>query len=246
MKLPLYVQLYSLRREFAKDAEAALRSVPGLGFDGVEMAGTYDWSLEKWQTLLKETGLSVVAAHVGLDGVEGDVAGTAAFHKGLGNNNLVVPWIGEDLRTKEGYTSVAARLNAAAVAYKPYGINILYHNHDFELFDLGGTNGLEILMNETDPELVAFEVDTYWVEHAGKDAYQYIVDNNSRIGMIHAKELRKADKADVPAGQGDVNFRGVISIGKGKEWPTIVEFEGENAPEAVAASAKYLRGLLDA
>ncbi|HSI84773.1 MAG: sugar phosphate isomerase/epimerase family protein [Candidatus Methylacidiphilales bacterium] len=246
MKIPLYVQLYSLRREFTQDPEAALRSVPSLGFDGVELAGTYGWSAEKWQELLKETGLTVVAAHVGLDSVEGEVAANAEFHKAVGNSRLVVPWIGEDLRTRDGYKSVAARLNKAAEAYKPYGINVYYHNHDFELFDLDGTHGLEILMAETDPQLVGFEVDTYWLERGGKDSYQYVVDNNSRIGLIHAKELRKADNADVPAGQGDVNFRGILSIGKGKEWPTVVEFEGENAPAAVSASAKYLRTLLDA
>lgn len=244
MSYPLGVQLYSLRREFKTDAEAALRSVPKLGFGAVETAGTYDWSLDKWQSLLAETKLVVLGAHIGIDDLEKNVAGQIAFQKGLGNTRIIVPWIGEEHRTTAGYQKLAKRLNALATEYGKAGFSILYHNHNFEFEKLAeGSFGEEILMKETDPKLVKFEVDTYWVERGGLNSREFITSHADRIGMIHAKELRKKDNADVPAGQGDVDFKALVPLAKKNNWPVIVEFEGENAPDAVAASAKYLNAI---
>jgi sugar phosphate isomerase/epimerase len=102
---------------------------------------------------------------------------------------------------------------------------------------------MDILLAQTDPALVGFEVDTYWVEKGGRDARQFIEANRARVSMIHAKELRKADGADVPAGQGNVDFQTIIPLARRHGWPVVVEFEGENATAAVAAGARYLATL---
>jgi sugar phosphate isomerase/epimerase len=62
--------------------------------------------------------------------------------------------------------------------------------------------------------------------------------------MIHAKELRQSDQADVPTGQGNIDFKSIIALAKKRAWPVVVEYEGENAPAAVQASAAYLKPLL--
>ena len=244
MSYPLGIQLYSLSREFNTDAEAALRSVPQLGFGAVETAGTYGWSLEKWQSLLAETKLVVLGAHIGIDDLEKDLAGQIAFQKGVKNTRVIIPWLAEAFRTTDGYKKAAKRINVLAKEFHAAGIETLYHNHNFEFEKIAeGSFGLEVLMKETDPKLVKFEVDTYWVERGGLNSREFIVSHASRIGMIHAKELRKKDNADVPAGQGDVDFKTLLPLAKKNNWPVIVEFEGENAPAAVAASAKYLKTL---
>lgn len=245
MPYPIGLQLYSLRREFDKDAENTLRRVPTLGYRAIEMAGRYGWSLAQWQALLAETKLVVLGAHVGLDALEKDLAAEVAFQKGVGNRRLVMPWLAESHRTKKGYASVAAQLNHLAQELRAHDMELLYHNHDFEFtrFTEGGC-GFDVLLNETDPALVRFEVDTYWVERGGLNSRDFITANASRIGMIHAKELRTKDLADVPAGQGNVDFVAITSLAKKKQWPVIVEFEGDNASEAVAASARYLSSLL--
>ncbi len=88
-----------------------------------------------------------------------------------------------------------------------------------------------------------FEVDTHWVERAGRSARDFIRQHAPRIGLIHAKDCRKRDGADVPAGQGDVDFPAIIELARQNAWPVVVEYEGENALAAVTESARYLRTL---
>ena len=246
MKMPtLSVQLYSLRRETAADPEAALREVPGLGFDGVELAGDYGWSAEKWRALLDETGLAVIGAHVGLAALETDLPALVQFHQTIGNTRLIVPGLAEELRSTIGYREAARRLTMASRKLRDDGFSVLYHNHAFEFDALPeGSRGMDILMAETDAADVQFEFDTYWLERGGENARGFLEKHAARVGMIHAKELRTSDGADVPAGQGDVDFRAIIPRAKSHGWPVVVEFEGENAAASVQESAAYLRALL--
>jgi sugar phosphate isomerase/epimerase len=231
VNLPFALQLYSLRRETAGHAEAVLRQVPSLGYDSIELAGSYGWTPEQWRKLLDETGLTVVGAHHRLDDLEAQMP----FHRAIGNRRLVVPSLPKDL----DYRQAAQRLNTLGQRAKDEGFALYYHNHAFELEDAG----IDILLAETDPNLVAFEVDTYWVERAGRNALDFIQQHLPRIGMIHAKDYRKRDGANVPAGQGDVDFPAIVPLARENAWPVIVEYEGENALAAVAESARYLRAL---
>ncbi len=246
--ISLGLQLWSLRKEFEKDAEAALRSVPSLGIDAVELAGDYGWSADKWKTLLAETGLKIVGSHGGPDlfASEEKLQAALPFHQALGNTRLILAHLPTETRNVEGYRKTAADLNQAARFLQPHGIKVLYHNHEFEFDDLGGgKKGYDILLAETDPALVSFEVDAYWVQYAGLDAYAFFSQHASRVGAVHAKEMRGSDKAQVAAGEGVINFPGILSLAKGAEWPVIVEYEADDAPAAVKRSAAHLRGILD-
>ena len=101
---------------------------------------------------------------------------------------------------------------------------------------------MDMLLAETDPQLVGLEADTYWVERGGRNSREFILQHEARIGMIHAKEFCR-DGRDVPAGQGDVDWKTIIPLARSRGWPIVVEYEAENALAAVAASAVYLRGL---
>lgn len=193
---------------------------------------------------MDETGLVAYGSHMGFSGLDEDLAGAVAFVKAIGASRVVVPSPGFQDHTRPNYEAAARKLNALAPRLRDEGLALLYHNHAFEFAPLpeGGT-GMEILLSETDPALVGFEVDTYWVEKGGLNSRDFIASNASRIGMIHAKELRKRDGADVPAGQGDVDFRAVGDMAAKHRWPVVVEYEGENAVESCAASARYLKTL---
>ena len=244
MKHPLALQLYSLRREATMDAEGTVRRVPSLGFEGVELAGTYGWPAEKWKQLLAETRLQVVAAHVGLEPLENEWPVHAEFQRAVQNRRIIVPALPERLRTLTGYREAAKRLNELGRRAKAEGFELLYHNHAFEFEKLAdGSCGIDILLRETDPQLVRLEVDTYWVERGGRDSRAFIEQHGARIGTIHAKELRKRDNGDVPAGQGDIDWQFIIPLARKNGWPVIVEYEGHNAVAAVAESARYLSTL---
>jgi len=245
----LGLQLHSLRRECAADPAATLRRVRGLGFDHIELAGTYGWTAAAWRALLDETGLRVIGLHLSLDDLAERLPDWIAFSQAIGSTRYVLGSLPEAERTADGYRRAAALLGRAAAAVQPHGGRVYYHHHAFEFADLGGaepTNGLELLLRETDPNQVALEVDTHWVEKGGWDSYQFIVAHASRVGMIHARDIARVDGDDRPPGQGDVNFPSILSLAKASGWPVIAEFGGTVAEpfEAARASAAYLRGLL--
>jgi sugar phosphate isomerase/epimerase len=241
----LSLQLYSLRRETSADAEATVRQVPQLGYDSVELAGDYGWDARKWRSVLDETSLAVVGAHVSLAALEKELAALVGFHKTIGNTRLIVPSLPGELQTRVGYRDAAQRLTMLSRKLRDEGFATLYHNHAFEFVRLDdGSRGMDILLNETDAADVQFEFDTYWLERGGEDARAFLENHAARVGMIHAKDLRKRDGADVPAGQGNVDFKAIIPLAIERGWPVVVEFEGEDAVAAVGESAGYLRALL--
>jgi sugar phosphate isomerase/epimerase len=244
MSSSLALQLYSIRREMSADSIGTFKRVPTFGYGRIELAGTYGWSADQWLKLLQETGLQIAGAHLGLPALEGNWGPETLFQRTLGNQWLIVPSLPKELQTTDGYRQAAQRLNALGRRAQQEGFRFGYHNHAFEFTTLPeGGCGMDILLAETDPALVAFEVDTYWVERGGRDARQFIELNAARIGLVHAKELRKRDGADVPAGQGNVDFKAIVPLARERGWQVVVEFEGEGAVAAVTESARYLQGL---
>ncbi|MCC5839097.1 MAG: sugar phosphate isomerase/epimerase [Opitutales bacterium] len=240
----LGVQLYSLRDEFAADPEAALRRVPGLGFSVVELAGTYGWAAAKWNRMLAETGLSVGSAHVPVEALEGDFEGTVTFYREIGCPTLIVPFLPPEAFGIEALEGTAARLSTLANRVQGAGFLFAYHNHAHEIAPLPtGEIPLAALARHLGDQRVSFQLDTYWVEKAGQSTLGIIDLLEPQISHIHAKELRKSDGADVPAGQGDVPFPEVLRKARAHNWPVVVEFEGTDAMAAVAESARYLRDL---
>lgn len=240
----LALQLHSLRREMATAPETTLRRVPSLGFNGVELAGTYDWPAVRWRELLAETNLKAVGAHVGHEMLLHDWRTHTQFYRAIGCRRLVVAWLPEEFRSVEGYRRAARILTDLGRRAKADRFEFFYHNHVFEFEPLGdGSCGIDILLRETEPRLVSLEVDTHWVERGGRDSRQFIEQHRDRIGMIHAKEFRRKDSADVPAGQGDIDFKFIVTLARQKGWPLVVEYEGDNALQAVAESAKHLSTL---
>ncbi len=248
----LYLQLYSLRHEAADDPEKVVRMVPQLGFNGVELAGDYGWTAERWRSLLDQTGLRVVSSHQGLEALENNLAKRVAFHRALGTSRLVVPGLGpREQQSADGFHAAARRLNVLGHTLHGEGFSLAYHHHDFEFAVLPAVDstrppicGMDILLAEMDPAAVHFEVDTFWLEHAGRNTTEFIRRHAERVCLIHAKDLRKRDRKDVPAGQGDVDFRSILPLCSANDWPVILEYEGHDAVEAVRQGAAYLRGLL--
>jgi sugar phosphate isomerase/epimerase len=243
MSNSLALQLHSLRHEAAVNAEAVVRSVPSLGFDAVETAGTYGWTAEQWKTILAETKLRIISAHVGLETLEKEWDAQTKFQRAIANRRLVVPGLPKELQTPDGYSEAARRINALGERAKSNGFALFYHNHAYEFQPFtDGRCGMDILLAEADPQLLNLEVDTYWVERGGRNSREFIQQNVSRIGLLHAKEFCR-DGRDMPAGQGDVDWKVIIPLLRRRGCPIIVEYEADNPVEAVAASARYLREL---
>ncbi|HTS18307.1 MAG TPA: sugar phosphate isomerase/epimerase [Verrucomicrobiae bacterium] len=243
MPISLALQLHSLRHEAAADPEGVIRRVPSMGFDSVEIAQTYGWSAGQWKAMVTELKLRVVGAHVPLEQLESEWERQIEFQRGIGNSRLVVPALPRDLQTVAGYPEAAARLTVLGLRAISEGFALFYHNHACEFAPLGGGRcGMDVLLGETQPNVLSLEVDTYWVERGGVSSREFIMRNANRVGMLHAKEFCR-DGRDVPAGQGDVDWKSIIPLARSRGWPIVVEYEAENPFPAVEASARYLSTL---
>jgi sugar phosphate isomerase/epimerase len=124
---------------------------------------------------------------------------------------VVVPSFPESLRTTlDGYKKFAEKLNIAGAEAKKAGMKLSYHNHNFEFKDWGeGKMGYDVMMKETDPSLVSFEMDIYWVTRAGQDPLKIIKENPGRISLWHVKDM--AEKVAPSTGGGEQYFTEVGS-----------------------------------
>ena len=242
----LAVQLYSLKDQSLVDPRVMLEMVPVLGFAGVETAGDYGWNVQTWHDQLDSNELRLVSAHVLLDRLEQDLSACIDFNTTLGNVNLVVP-IPPDGEGRDRYHRCAERLNRVAKAALEQGCHLSYHNHHWEFEPLeDGVTGMEILLAETDPELVSFQLDTAWALAGGGDPYEFVVRHRERISSLHAKEYQMASGGEPDMGEGDVPFEKIVPIAVAEGWTIVVEHEpGPSAPAGIAASANYLGDLME-
>lgn len=188
-KLPIGYQLYSARREAEQDLLSVLRTLAAQGYDGVEFAGFYGHSAEEICAMLKETGLKAVSSHVGLHLIEADMQGTIDFHKAIGCQYIAVPYLMDDRRPgTPGFASVIRTVAAFGRLCCQNGIQLLYHNHDFEFAPFSGMYGLDFLYEAICPEILQTEIDTCWVKYAGEDPCAYLRKYAGRAPVVHLKD----------------------------------------------------------
>ena len=168
------LQMWSLRDQTKVDMAAALDLVKSYGITEIETAGTGNLSTADYMKLVNERGLKPVGAHIGYEALDKDLAGSIATAKALGVKYVVSPWIphGKEGLTAELAHKAAADFNKWGAAFRAEGITYGYHPHGFEFVALpseGGKTAFEVIASETKAENVAFEMDVFWVFHAGQD-----------------------------------------------------------------------------
>lgn len=186
------IQTYTLREAMGEDFVGTLQMIKDVGYDYVELNGRNfaERSPADLRLMLDDIGLPAPISHVDYDSLASrpDSLGDAA--NVLGCEYVILPWVGDDQRTMDAYKGHAAMLNKAAETLKPYGVKVGYHNHQFEFFDLGGgQTGMEILLSETDPTLVDFELDLFWASLAGVDIVALFEKHPGRFKMCHIKDM---------------------------------------------------------
>jgi sugar phosphate isomerase/epimerase len=134
----------------------------------------------------------------------------------LKSEYLIIPWVDPPFRKNiEDYKKIAGRLNEAAKMCHKAGLKLAYHNHDFEFENYNGTTGYEILLKETDKDLVFFEMDLYWVVRSGKDPLQLFKENPGRFKLWHVKDMDKVNPAlNTEIGAGSIDFSPVFKEAK--------------------------------
>ena len=189
-KMPVGYQLYSAREMAAKDLKSVLVSLKEMGYDGVEFAGFYQYTAEEIAAMLQETGLKAVSSHVPLASIEKDMFGTISFHKAIGCDTIVVPYLEEERRPgKPAFANVMQSIYQFGQLCKLAGIRLLYHNHDFEFVMFSGMYGLDFLYEAIPADLLQTEIDVCWVKYSGVDPAEYIRKYTGRAPIVHLKDF---------------------------------------------------------
>lgn len=205
------LQLYSLRSEMAADFEGTLAKLAELGFKEMEFAGYFDKSPTEVRSILDMNGLVSPAAHIPLNAIQDNLSEVIETAATIGQKYIVLPFlVGKD-REYDNYARIADLLNTAGEQAKSAGIKMGYHNHDFEFDKHDGRMGYDVLLEQTDSELVFFEMDLYWAAHAGVDATEYFRKYPGRFPMLHVKD-RLADGSMADVGRGTIDFAGIFAL----------------------------------
>ena len=230
------VQLYTVRGAMKTDFEGTIAKVAATGYKEVEFAGYFDHSPKDVRAILDKNGLASPSCHVGYDVVEKKWAETLDAAKIVGHGYIICPWIDEKQRKEpEGWKRAADLFNRAGESSKKAGIQFGYHNHSFE-FDpadsLGGKLPYDFLLAETDPKLVAMEMDLCWISVAGKDPLAYFEKYPGRFPLVHVKDWVK-DASSSSGYQGamgqSVKYGGrMADVGQGSiDWKKLLAHSGK-------------------
>jgi sugar phosphate isomerase/epimerase len=237
----LSLQLYTLRNPLASDLEGTLRSVKEIGLEYVELAGTYDRTPETWHGLLEDIGLRASGAHIGLSQVENDFDGVVSLAKTLGFKYVIVPWA-DPSDYADGWTAFGKRLQPIGARLREVGLQLAYHNHDFEYKN--GDGLAEFYAAVPSEDLVA-EVDAAWVKIGGHDPVAIIQSLSGRVPLVHLKDFDPTKTPQWrPAGQGTMDLATIIPVANeaGAEFGVIELDESPGDPlQAVRESAEFLR-----
>ena len=210
------LQLYTVRRAMAKDLDGTIAAVAAVGIHELEFAGYYNKTPAWWRATMRKHGLTTPSTHIGLPKTDAAWIPQFEYAKKMEHNWVIVPWLDPRLlKTADDWKRVADRLNAAGTLAEKAGLNLGYHNHDFEFAPLGNTTGYELLMQHTNPNLVDFELDIYWAVKAGQDPLAMLDRWSGRYTCCHVKDAGPApERAMLDVGAGTIDFGAIIEKGR--------------------------------
>ena len=207
------VQLYSVRDMMKADLPGTLAQVAGIGYKEVEFAGYFGRTPTQIRELLKRNKLSSPSSHLPFESLQSGWQKQLDDAKAVGHEWVTIAWIPEEKRrTLDDWKSHAAAFNRAGEQAKAAGLRFAYHNHDFEIRPVEGTRPLDLLLSSTDPKLVDFELDLYWVVFGGGSPLDFFNRYPKRFKMVHVKDSAgPPDNKMVDVGQGKIDFRSIFA-----------------------------------
>ncbi len=254
------LQLYSLRDIYKTDAAAALDKVKSFGVKIVETYNTPTPAPADLRKMLDDRGIKAVSGHFGYDAFQKDLAGVVSSAKALGLEYVGVAWIPHTVAEfdMESAEKAAADFNQFGEALSKQGLKFMYHCHGYEFKPVAEGSDktfMDVLMEKTKPEFVAFEMDVFWVTHPGADPVKYLKKYPGRWQLLHIKDMLKTARVGIYTGHAPVTEGVVVGTGR-MDWPAIlkaaaasgvkhyfIEDEHPDAVTQIPQSLKYLGSL---
>jgi sugar phosphate isomerase/epimerase len=230
-KIPIALQLYSLRDIIGKDVAGTLAAVAKMGYQGVEFAGYCGKKAEELRKILDQNGLKCCGTHTGIDTLLGhQLKATVEFNRTLGNPFLIVPWLGEKyMATPQAIEDTAKLLTELAAKVKPEGMHVGYHSHGGDFRKIEGQTVWDRLFTAAGPDVV-MQLDVGNCLGGGGDPLAILKKFPGRCLTIHIKE--HGGKPGAPVGEGTVPWKELFRLCEttaGTQW-YIVEQESYASP----------------
>ncbi|HEY3037888.1 MAG TPA: sugar phosphate isomerase/epimerase [Pyrinomonadaceae bacterium] len=251
-KGPIGLQLYSLREQFAKDVPATLDQVRGFGIKYVETAGTYGVAPAKFKEQLDARELKAISGHFQYEQCRDHIEEVARDAKTLGLQYVGCAWIPhKDPFDENTCREAAAVFNRAGEALAKHGLKFFYHTHGYEFVPYGKGTLFDLMMAETKPQFVRYEMDTYWIANPGQNPVKLLEKYGSRFELMHVKDMKQGTPSAF-TGHSDVTNN--VALGTGvMDWPAIFRaskkagvkwyFIEDESPTSVAQIPHSLRYL---
>ncbi|MBW8039650.1 MAG: sugar phosphate isomerase/epimerase [Planctomycetes bacterium] len=235
-RIPVGVQLYSVRHECAKDLPGTIQAVAKMGYKGVEFAGYYDRDAKTLRKLLDDTGLVCCGTHTQLDTLLGDnLQKTIEFNRTIGNKYLIVPGLpGKYRSSRKAWQETAKLFNELSDKVKPHGMQVGYHNHNIEFRPLDGEMPWDTFFGNTKKEVI-MQFDTGNAMGGGGDPVVFLKRYPGRATTVHLKAFSKS-KPNAIIGDDELPWQEIFqiceTIGQTKWY--IVEYESDAYPPLVS------------
>ena len=260
-KYKMGLQLYTVRDAMEKDPGGTLKQVSALGYEDLELygydgdAGTfYGFKASDFKKMLEDVELSTSSCHYGLpaffDSPEDElmryVDQCLEGAHAIGHDYITWPWLDPKDRNLDGFKKLSEKLNKIGERVVKGGLKFAYHNHGFEFEDHDGQIGYDIIIGETDPELVKLQLDLYWVAHDSKiSANEWIDKQPGRFVMWHIKDMHKESRDYTELGNGSIDFLPILPEAEkaGLEYYYLEQGSNfaVNSMQSIADSAAYFK-----
>lgn len=247
------LQMYTVRNEGTLEQQLALAHKAG--FSHVELVGDHGVSADKMKTLLAKNDLTAVAAHVQLDALEQHYDQTVKFNKAVGNRMVIVPWVAPENRpdSKADWIQYAHRLDSIGKKLRNDGMQLGFHNHNFEMKKYDGETALEIIFDNTQKENLQLELDAAWASRGGQDPARLLNKYPGRVYAIHAKDnasigVRDDEMNFAPLGEGILDWKTILpaATASGVKWFIVEHDKPKDAQSIITTSHENLRSALEA
>ena len=254
---PIGLQLYTLRDQLEKDVTGTLKQVAALGYKDVEIYSLYGKAPAEFSQILKDNGITASSGHYLLPSLKTNWQKQLDDATTLGLQYMVLAILDpKDRQDFDDFKRLAELVNKTGEATKKAGIQFCYHNHNFEFKKYGDTTAYEYLLKTLDPNLIKFEMDCFWVTHAGQDPVEYFKKYPGRFPLLHIKDMKDqpapTQELDAkmglfaPVGHGTIDWTRIFKAARegGMEHYYVEQDYCEQPPlEAVKMSYDFLHKL---
>lgn len=209
--------LYTIRDQMAANPKGTLEKIAKMGYKTIEPFGfngrqVFGMGAKEFKGIIDDLGLKFVSGHCDPVVFEERFEESLEFMNFVGQQYAAFPYLPADQRNIDRYKQIAATLNRCGEMAKSSGITICYHNHDFEFQEIDGQFPIDILANESDPELVKFELDLYWVSKAGYDPIEQFNKFKGRVPLWHVKDMADTpEQGFAEVGEGTIDYKTIFA-----------------------------------